>query len=38
MGEGRNMEQLKYALLMIRTRGLKACLYSGCDSLQPFAR
>lgn len=38
MGEGRNMEQLEYALLMIRARGLKACLYSGCDSISLFER
>ena len=38
MGEGRNMEQLEYALLMIHARGLKACLYSGCDSISLFER
>ena len=32
------MEQLEYALLMIRARGLKTCLYSGCNSIKPFER
>lgn len=32
------MEQLEDALLIIRAHSLKACLYSGCDSLQPFER
>lgn len=32
------MEQLEYALLMIRARGLKSCLYSGCNSIGLFER
>lgn len=32
------MEQLEYALRMIRARGLKTCLYSGCNNIKPFER
>ncbi len=32
------MEQLEYALMMIRARELKTCMYSNCDSIRPFER
>ena len=36
MGEGQNPVQLREALQIVRCHGLKTCLYSGCESVEPF--
>lgn len=36
MGEGQNPFELEIALRTIRQHGLKTCLYSGCNQLEPF--
>ncbi len=36
MGEGQNPTQLREALQIVRCHGLKTCLYSGCESVEPF--
>ena len=36
MGEGQNPAQLREALQLVRSKGLKTCLYSGCGSVEPF--
>ena len=36
MGEGQNPAQLREALQIARCHGLKTCLYSGCESVEPF--
>ena len=36
MGEGQNPAQLQEALQVVRCHGLKTCLYSGCDNVEPF--
>ena len=36
MGEGQNLAQLREALQIVRCHGLKTCLYSGCDGVEPF--
>ena len=36
MGEGQNPAQLREALQIVRCHGLKTCLYSGCDTVEPF--
>ena len=36
MGEGRNPVHLREALQIVRCHGLKTCLYSGCESVEPF--
>jgi len=36
MGEGQNPAQLREALQIVRSNGLKTCLYSGCDTVEPF--
>lgn len=36
MGEGQNPAQLREALQIARCRGLKTCLYSGCESVELF--
>lgn len=36
MGEGQNLSELEAALRIIRKHGLKTCLYSGCNSVEPF--
>ena len=38
MGEGQNPSELEIALRIIRQHGLKTCLYSGCDQLEPFTK
>ena len=38
MGEGRNPSELEIALRTIRQHGLKTCLYSGCNQLEPFTK
>lgn len=36
MGEGQNPAQLRESLQIVRCHGLKTCLYSGCDGVEPF--
>lgn len=36
MGEGQNLVQLREALQIVRCHGLKTCLYSGCERVEPF--
>ena len=36
MGEGQNPTQLREALQIVRCHGLKTCLYSACESVEPF--
>lgn len=36
MGEGQNPAQLREALQIVRCHGLKTCLYSGRDTVEPF--
>lgn len=36
MGEGRNPVHLREALQIVRCHGLKTCLYSGRDGVEPF--
>ena len=36
MGEGKNLAQFREALQIVRCHGLKTCLYSGCESVEPF--
>lgn len=36
MGEGQNPLEMAAVLRIVRARGLKACLYSGSDSVTPF--
>lgn len=36
MGEGQNLAQLREALQIARCNGLKTCLYSGCENVEPF--
>ena len=36
MGEGQSPAQLQKALQIVRFHGLKTCLYSGCESVEPF--
>ena len=36
MGEGQNPTQLREALQIVRCHGLKTCLYSGCERVEPF--
>ena len=36
MGEGQNPAQLREVLQIVRCHGLKTCLYSGCESVEPF--
>ena len=38
MGEGRNEDELMKVLCIIRSHGLRTCLYSGSDSSEPFRR
>ena len=36
MGEGQNPVHLREALQIVRCHGLKTCLYSGRDGVEPF--
>ena len=36
MGEGQNPAQLREVLQIVRCHGLKTCLYSGCENVEPF--
>ena len=36
MGEGQNLAQLREALQIVWHYGVKTCLYSGCESVEPF--
>ena len=36
MGEGQNPAQLREALQIVQCHGLKTCLHSGCESVEPF--
>lgn len=36
MGEGQNLAQLREALQIVWRYGVKTCLYSGCESVEPF--
>lgn len=38
MGEGQCFSELKHCLGIAKVRGLKTCLYSGCESMKPFAK
>ncbi len=36
LGDGSNMDELHELLHRIHGYGLKTCLYTGCDSIEPF--
>ena len=36
MGEGQKPAQLREALQIVQCHGLKTCLHSGCESVEPF--